>query len=321
MRVDVVVVSFNSRDRLRGCVEQLAGLDWARVIVVDNDSADGSLEAVADLDVVAVQLDVNGGFAHGVNAGAARGDAPYVLLLNPDARLASASLRRLVACLDAEPGVGAVAPNVLEADGSLAYSQRRFPRVVSSLAQVLYLHRVLPHAGWTDELVRDPAAYAAPRSAEWVSGACILVRRSVLQALGGLDEGYFLYAEDVELCRGVHDLGLEVRFEPAAVCAHEGGASAPSWSLVPILIASRLRYLRKHHRAPVALALRVLVALEALTHAALTRHGSGARRAWLRAFGVAALGREPAQSRMARLRTRPAGGPALAAGGVAENGR
>src|SRR4249919_1005612 len=96
-QVDVVVVSYNSRERLRACVEPLLELDGVHVIVVDNASQDASLEAVRDLDVTAIQLPVNGGFARGVNAGWRAGSAPYVLLLNPDARVDGASLEALVA--------------------------------------------------------------------------------------------------------------------------------------------------------------------------------------------------------------------------------
>ena len=225
--VDVVVVAYNSRTQLRDCLMPLVSAPDVHVIVVDNASPDQSLEVVRDLPVTAIQLARNGGFATGVNAGWRAGSAPYVLLLNPDARIDVASLRSLTRVLDEESRAGAVAPRIDHADGSLDFSQRRYPRLRSTYAQALFLHRVFPRATWTDELVRDEDAYARRGTPDWVSGACILVRREALVALEGLDEGFFMYAEDVDLCRRLRSAGYGIVFEPAAVVEHVGGASAP----------------------------------------------------------------------------------------------
>jgi N-acetylglucosaminyl-diphospho-decaprenol L-rhamnosyltransferase len=281
--VDVVVVSYNSADHLRECVEPLAGLDWVNVVVVDSASADDSLASVAGLPVQAVPLTDNRGFAHGCNAGARLGSAPHVLLLNPDAVLAPDALRRMVEVAEADPGIGAVAPRITEPDGTLDWSQRRFPRLRSTFAQAFFMHRFFPLAPWTDELVRDAAAYDRPASPEWASGACLLIRRTALERLGGLDEGFFLYCEDMDICRRLRDEGLDVRYEPGAVCVHEGGASAPRAALLPVLAASRIRYARKHRSLPAALMERLGVVLGGLTHALVTRGGRAARHANLRA--------------------------------------
>ncbi len=245
-RVDVVVVSYRSAARLRGCVEPLAGADGINVIVADNASGDGSLAAVADLPVTTIALPRNGGFSHGCNAGWRAGAAPYVLFLNPDARIDGGALHRLVRVLDDDARIGAVGPRILDEAGALDFSQRRFPRPRSTFAVALFLHRLLPAAAWTDEMIRDPRAYDAPGAPDWLSGACLLVRRADLEAVGGLDEGFFLYCEDADLCLRIRDLGRALRFEPGAVCAHAGGASAPRPSLLPIHVRSRIRYARKH---------------------------------------------------------------------------
>src|SRR4051794_7536093 len=119
MTVDVVVVSYNSRDRLRACVEALAAAPSVHVVVVDNASSDGSLDAVCDLPVTAIQTGTNGGFAYGCNVGTRAGSSPYVLLLNPDTALPPAALDALVAVLGADPRVGAVAPRIVGDDGEL----------------------------------------------------------------------------------------------------------------------------------------------------------------------------------------------------------
>jgi N-acetylglucosaminyl-diphospho-decaprenol L-rhamnosyltransferase len=285
--VDVVVVSYNSRDELRECVEPLAALGDVNVIVVDNASSDGSLEAVADLRVKPIALDRNGGFGHGCNVGWRAGGSPYVLFLNPDARTDASSLNRLVDVLELTPDAGAAAPRIAHTDGTLDYSLRRYPRLRSTYARALFLHRVFPRASWTDEVIRDPTVYEGRRSPDWVSGACILVRRSVLEQLDGFDEGFFMYCEDIDLCRRIHDGGHDLVYEPAAVVTHVGGASAPRASLLPVLAASRLRYAGKHWSAPAALLERLGVALEALTRVVVSRGGRAARAGHGRAFILA----------------------------------
>jgi N-acetylglucosaminyl-diphospho-decaprenol L-rhamnosyltransferase len=288
--VDVVIVSYNSRDELRGCIEPVAGLDGVNVIVVDNASSDRGLEVVEDLEIDAVPLDQNGGFAHGCNVGWRRGSAPYVLFLNPDAHIDEEAIERLVTVLERDASIGAAAPLIRHTDGSLDFSQRRFPRLRSTYAQALFLHRLFPRADWTDEVIRAEEAYTRSHSADWVSGACILVRREALEGLGGWDEGFFMYCEDTDLCRRLWSSGLEVRFEPQAVVTHEGGASAPRASLLPVLAASRLRYATKHRTRPSAFLERVGIGLGALTHVAVGRGGKAARAGHARALRLAITG-------------------------------
>ena len=157
--VDVVVVAFRSARHLRGCVEPLSGATGVRVIVVDNACPDRSCDTVRDLPVTIVEAGRNGGFAAGVNVGIAAGTAPAVLLLNPDARIAPDGVRRLAAVL-ADRRASIVAPHITGPEGDLHWSIRRFPRVRSTFAQAVGLHRVLPRASWVDEVVRDRAAYA-----------------------------------------------------------------------------------------------------------------------------------------------------------------
>jgi len=285
--VDVVVVSYNSQDRLRACVTPLTGNPGIHVIVVDNASSDGSLESLDGLPVTTVASEVNGGFAHGCNLGWRRGSAPFVLLLNPDATIDVPSVRRLVDVLRAAPRAGAVAPRIVHTDGSLDYSIRRFPRLRSTYARALFLHRMFPRASWTDEIVRDEDAYERAGVAEWVSGACILVRREALERISGLDEGFFLYCEDIDLCKRLWDAGYEVRFESEAMARHEGGASAPRSSLLPVLTASRVRYAQKHAKTRMVLLERLGLALGALTHVVVSRGGSGARFGHARSARVA----------------------------------
>jgi GT2 family glycosyltransferase len=274
--VDVVVVSYNSREQLRACVEPLAALEDVLVVVVDNASPDRSLEVVADLPVLQIARTTNGGFASGCNVGWRASSAPYVLFLNPDAALDAASLDRLRDVLDAEPAVAAVGPRIVAPDGSLMLSQRRYPRLRSTYARALFLHRIFPRATWADEPIRDASAYDVPGHPDWISGACILVRRSALEEIGGFDERFFLYCEEIDLCRRLRAAGHDLRYEPTALCRHIGGASAPRPGLLPVLAQSRVRYAQKHRSAAGALAERIGIALDALTHVLVAR-GSDAR--------------------------------------------
>ena len=288
--MNVVVVSYRSSATLRGCVEPLARLAGVRVTVVDNASpGEDPLATIADLDVDAVRAPRNGGFAYGCNLGARRGTAPLLLFLNPDARIDAASLHALTAALASDPHAALAGPRILDEDGSLAYSVRRFPRLRSTWAKALFLHRAWPRAAWTDELVRDPAVYERPGHAEWLSGACMLVRRDAYEALGGFDEGLFLYCEDTDLCRRLWTSGHAVRFVPDAVVRHVGGASSGAGETQAIAARSRVYYARKHKGRAAAAAERLGVALDEATHALAAIARPAKRRGHVKAL-QAALG-------------------------------
>ncbi len=293
-----VIVAYNSAPTIRACVTPLLAAG-AHVTVVDNASPDDTAGALAGLAVDLVLADGNDGFAAGCNLGAPRGDAPYVLFLNPDAAIGAEGLEQLVDVLEQDPRAGLAAPRIIEDDGTLAFSQRRFPRLRSTYAQALFAHRLWPGAPWTDEVIRDEAAYATAGSPDWVSGACILIRRSVLERLGGLDDAFFLYSEDIDLCARVREAGWDVRFAPAAIARHTGGASRPSEELLPVLAASRVLYARKHPRSRLAVALETAgIALGHATHMITSIRRPAARRGHLAAM-KAALG-APADPRTRR---------------------
>lgn len=281
---DVVVVAYNSGDVLRDCVGALAGAPGVNVVVVDNASPDRGHERVADLPLTIVETGRNGGFSFGCNAGWRAGSAPNVLFLNPDARIAPDAVRTLAGILEADATLGAVGPLILDADESLDPSQRRFPSVATTWARALFLHRLLPDAPWTDELERRPDRYGRPGRPDWISGACLMTRRAVLERIAGFDDRFFLYSEDTDLCRRIRDLGLEVAFDPSVVCIHEGGGSAPRAGLLGVLAESRMLYARRHAGWAPALAERVGLGVEELTRAVVGAGDAGARRGHLRAL-------------------------------------
>lgn len=264
-RVDVVVVAYNSGARLLECIGQLSRVPEIQVVVVDNASSDESVGIVSDLQVQVVALEQNLGFGGGCNAGWRSSGAPYVLFLNPDARMTPDDVLRLVDVIE-RTGAGAVAPRIVDESGSLEWSLRRFPEVRSIFGQALFAHRIFPNAGWADEVIRERDRYEHEGPCDWASGACLLVSRPLLDRLGGFDDGFFMYCEDVDLCCRIWQAGSAVVYTPEIVCIHAGGASAPRWKLLPVLANSRVRYARKHFNGSRATVYRAGVGLNSMTH-------------------------------------------------------
>jgi N-acetylglucosaminyl-diphospho-decaprenol L-rhamnosyltransferase len=312
--IDVVIVSYRSGPHLHRCAELLAGVPGVGVTVCDNASPDEGPERVADLPIDLVRNPRNGGLAYGCNVGWRRGAAPYVCFLHPDAELDPSALAALVATLERHPEAGIVGPRIVDAHGTVEPSARRFPRLASSLAQAVFLHRVAPRARWTDEVIHDPALYAHGGEADWISGACMLVRRTLLEHLGGFDEGYFLDGADVDLCRRARNLGFAVRVEGAAEARRVRAASAPRSTRYPVLAASRLRYARKHEARLAVPVHRLTIGLDEAAHA-VASPSRAARAEHLRALlaiaGVSSTLADPRRSATHSPARPPARSPAL----------
>ncbi len=288
LSVDVVVVAYNSRQCLRACIEPLAGVGGVSIFVVDNACPVRSFEIAEEFGGVRViRTGRNGGFAYGCNAGWCAGSSEFVLFLNPDARLDVESLARMAQVLEADPTAGMVGPRTHRTDGSLAWSIRRFPSVRATYARALFIHRLAPRASWVDEVVRDPAPYERLGRVDWLPGTCFLVRRSTLEEVGGLDEAFFMYVEDMDFCRRVWGTGLEVVYCPDAICTHEGGQSLPRSRLLPMLAASRLRYAKRHSGGAIGtLVQRAGIGIGEGLRIMIGRGESGHRRGHLKALGV-----------------------------------
>ena len=230
-RLSVVVVSWNTRDVLRACLDavrtHLASIDH-ETIVVDNASSDGSPEMVAAefAQALLIRHDANLGFGRGANTGmaAARGD--FLLLLNSDALLVDDSLVQLVERLAAQPDVGVVGPRIVLPDGRLQVSARRFPSLGRLLLSELWLHRLLPRHVAAERLLGHYWNHAQPREADWLVGACLLLRREVFTRAGGFDPSIFMYGEEVEWCRRIHTAGFRIAFDPNARVQHLNHQSA-----------------------------------------------------------------------------------------------
>lgn len=281
--VCAVVVNWNAGDELARCVRSLhAELLGTRseIIVVDNASTDGSLERLEPplVDgVVVIRLSENIGFAPAVNVALRRHRrGEFILLLNPDAVLASGALAALLARAQSDERVGAVGPLIVNAHGAIDPSSARRDLSLGSLAsEVLGLRALFPCSRWlgSHRLGADEASWA--RSVECLSGAGLLVRESALEEIGGrLDESLPLYFEDMELCRQLRDHGYEVWFEPSARLTHLGAhcsRQSPTRALLGVMEEGDARWLfiRQHSGRGRALAASALIAVGSALRTAL----------------------------------------------------
>jgi len=294
--LSVIIVSWNVRDLLRACLASLAaGAASAtegpsltvEVIVVDNASADGSAAMVA-AEFPAVQLianQENRGFTGGNNQGLARARGRYVLFLNPDTIVSPGALSTMVAYMAAHPKVGALGPQLRYGDGSRQSSARRFPTLATALFESTPLAWHWPDNPWArayrmedeglktkDSRLKIETATEKPAnlqssifnpasSVDWVVGAALLTRRAVLEQVGGFDEGYFMYSEELDWCRRAALAGWQTVYLPAAEIIHyEGKSSEQVVAARHIRFhRSRVRYFRKFHGRAAAETVRLAV--------------------------------------------------------------
>jgi N-acetylglucosaminyl-diphospho-decaprenol L-rhamnosyltransferase len=215
----------------------------ASIVVVDNASGDGCARMLADADpaVLYVALPVNRGYGGAANAGVAHTSSELVIVCNPDLDMAAGTVDTLVSVLTAEPGVGAVGPTILRTDGTRYPSARTFPPLLDAAGHG-FVGLLGANNRWSKRYLRteDPG----PGSVDWVSGAFIALRRAAFDSVGGFDASYFMFMEDVDLCRRLHEAGWDVRYEPSASITHIEGVSRSSapYRMIFAHHASLLRY-------------------------------------------------------------------------------
>src|SRR5688500_365091 len=221
--VSVVVVTHNALPWLEACLESVRGEE---TIVVDNASTDGTVALVRERfpDVRVVEQG-NLGLAAGWNVGVARGGGRYVLLLNADAWLREGALAALVAFADEHPEAAVVGPRLLNPDGSLQRSVRGFPTLWRLATEYLFLRKLAPRSELLNGFYAGGFEHDEVREAEFLMGACMLVRREAVDAVGPLDESFFLFAEESDWCYRFVQAGWKVLFFPGAECVHVGAAS------------------------------------------------------------------------------------------------
>jgi GT2 family glycosyltransferase len=263
----VVIVSWNVRELLRACLRSVEAAREAvdlEVIVVDGNSADGSVGMVeGEFPWVRVMACAeNVGFPRGNNLGIGAARGRLLLLLNPDTELVGEALERMVAYLEAHPDVGVVGPQLLNADGSVQSSRRRFPTLWTGLFESTWLEGFAPR-GILDRYYARDVADGETAEVDWVMGACMMVRREAMEQVGGMDEGYFMYSEELDWCRRMKGAGWRVVYLPAAqVVHHEGKSSEQAVTARHVHFhRAKLRYFRKYHGRLAAGVLRAFLLL------------------------------------------------------------
>lgn len=258
-RVSVIVVSWNARAHLIRCLEHLQRQAPHELIVVDNGSTDGSRELLCEQpELLLLELD-NPGFGVANNVAAKRAGGEYLLLLNSDCELDANAIQTMTEELDRDPRVGIVGPLLRFPDGRLQRSMGRAPTLLTETLQKTMLHRLINYYTYS------PRSYTSERNADWVTGACMMIRRSLYEELDGFDEQFFMYMEDLDLCDRARAAGFEVRFTPRASAVHQLHGSHADVSTRMLLERewSGRRYFLKHHGESGMRALRVLSVIEA----------------------------------------------------------
>ena len=220
-RVAAVVVDFHAESALAACVDSLRHNDVATIIVVENGEPGSTVAALRDRGVTLVEPGLNLGYGRGANRGVARvTDHEFVVISNPDVVVHHEALAALVAVLDAQPRVAVVGPQIRRPDGSVYPSHRVFPNF-----WLAGLHALLAPLWPGNPATRRYRSRHVDGTVDWVSGACFVVRRSAFEEVGGFDERYFMFAEDMTLCWDVRQRGWGVAAVDDAVVTHVEGLS------------------------------------------------------------------------------------------------
>lgn len=266
--VGIVTVSYNSSDQVGSFLPSAVGSlsTPSHVIVADNDSADirETQRFAKKCGARVVHLDRNAGYGTAANAGVAALPAACtaVLISNPDVSLTTDTVSRLRDALFSDPAIGIVGPRILNADGSTYPSARAIPSIRTGIGHALF-SRVWPRNPWTRRYHSDAFRSEENTDAGWLSGACLMLRRSTFDELGGFDEHYFMYFEDVDLGFRAGRRGLRNVYVPGAVVTHVGGETtrANKRAMLAAHHDSANRFIATKYAgpawAPVRLALRI----------------------------------------------------------------
>jgi N-acetylglucosaminyl-diphospho-decaprenol L-rhamnosyltransferase len=241
----VLIVSFNTREIVLEAIGSVASLPQAETIVIDNASHDGSATAIAERfpSVRLIRSATNLGFAGGVNRAAAEARHDTLLVLNSDARLEPGALDLMLDLLERQPRAALVAPAMRYADGRPQPAAFAFPGLLQVALDLYPIDRLM------DSRVNGRVRASQPCQVDHPLGACMLIRRAAWDDVGPLDEGYFMYVEEVDWCRRARARGWQIWHHPHARVVHHGGASTSQQpeSMFAQLWRSRLRYYSRFH--------------------------------------------------------------------------
>ncbi|MCH8977981.1 MAG: glycosyltransferase family 2 protein [Armatimonadetes bacterium] len=251
--LSITICSWNTVADLRACLQSLRrakGEADFEVVVVDNASEDGSADMVAAefSEFRLLRQHTNLGFSGGHNLAIRERRGRDVALLNSDTVVHQGAIGRVSQFMRENPEAGIVGPKLLNPDGSLQFSCRRFPNPVGAAFRNTLLGRMFPKNRFTRDYLMTDWEHDEPREVDWVSGAAMFIRGELIQKIGGLDPGFFMYCEDVDICKRAQQAGWKVLYMPDAVITHAIGRSsdqAPN-RMIARFHLSMLRYYTKH---------------------------------------------------------------------------
>jgi N-acetylglucosaminyl-diphospho-decaprenol L-rhamnosyltransferase len=244
--VSVVVVTYDGLPWIERC---LASVSRCPTVVVDHGSSDGTVDFVRSRfpEVQVIEAE-NRGLGAGWNVGLRASDSRYVLILNADAWLVGDALERIVAFADEHPRAAIVGPRLLNPDGTLQRSVRGFPTLWRLATEYFFLRKLAPRTGLLNAFYGGGFEHDSVYEADFVMGACMFVRRSAVEEVGGLDEDFFLFSEETDWAFRFHESGWQVLFYPGAECVHVGGSSHGG-RLYRENLRGHLRFFLKHRGA------------------------------------------------------------------------
>lgn len=260
--LSVIILNWNVRDLLDRCLASIRSEHYSiEIIVVDNASSDDSVAMVQTKypHVTVIANAINRGFTGGNNQGLEVAHGRYLMVLNPDTEMVGAALDRLIAFLDDHADVGAVGPQLLNPDRSIQSSRRRFPTVLIGFFESTWLQSLAPR-GWLRRFYLDDVSPNQAQDVDWLTGACTVFRREVIDRVGGYDaQSFFMYSEELDLCRRVKQAGWRIVYVPDAQVIHYVGKSSEQAVAARHIYfnTSKVRYYRKWHSRVAAELLRV----------------------------------------------------------------
>ncbi|MCE7947493.1 MAG: glycosyltransferase family 2 protein [Chloroflexi bacterium CFX4] len=267
MELSIIIVSWNVRGYLAKCLDSLAESLRAaplnaEIIVVDSASSDGTPDLLREAypQVRLLPQSENVGYTRGNNMGLAAAQGEYLLLLNPDTEVQGDALTRMVIYMREHPQVGVLGAHTLNTDGTHQSSRRRFPTLLTALFESTWLQPYAPKRLLDHFYARD-VPDTAIAAVDWVQGSVLMLRRAVYAQIGGLDEGYVMFSEEVDFCKRAKLAGWQVVYHGDAYVVHHGGKSTEQVSAAKHIYfqQSKVRYFRKFHGVAAALVLRVFL--------------------------------------------------------------
>jgi hypothetical protein len=294
----VCIVNWNARTDLQQALDSVLAADSAlniQIVVVDNASSDGSAEMVRERfpHITLIESPRNSGFAGGYNRAAREARGRHLLVLNPDTIVMPGALSTLVRYLDDNEAAGAAGPCLLNPDGSLQFSCRRFPRPMAALFRNTPLAKLAPRNRFTREYLMSDWDHETGREVDWLSGAAICIRREAWEQVGGFDEGFFMYAEDIDWCLRAHQRGWRICYVPSARVVHAIGRSSDQRPVHMVIHFHRSmgRFYRKHYAPRWPLPLRWTPVLGIWLRAGIVLSGTLWRLGWAKLNGLWSRGR------------------------------